>query len=329
MKLPTLGILLALAAGVAAAAAPTNLVLRSYDYGGAPDKALEKSGGREFVTMSAGAAMRDNLARVGDRDDKKTRAELEQFGIGFPNGAWVRHLPSLHRLFMLNTPDNHEILRLLLNLSDPAQVAIDYAWISFPLADIEKATRAAATVVLSDRDVLALWKAGQGRLANTGRLLTRSGVNAQNQGVRETIYPTEYEETVPQGTNQVAVEQHLLIPGSWETRQTGFIVNVTPTVSPDGEVIDLTLVPEHTELIGWENEASPQPGPTVPQPVFHTQQVTTSLVLKNGHTTAFGGWPSPDGEELAYLILRAEVVDAELKPHQPWAELERIMAETP
>jgi hypothetical protein len=329
MKLPTLGILLLLASG-AMAATPTNLVLRSYDYGGPPSKvSLDKAGGGEFITMSAGAALRENLARVGDRDDKQTRKDLEQLGIAFPDGAWVRHLPALHRIFVLNTPDNHELLRLVLDVARPTQVAIDYAWIDLPLADIEAATRASAAIVLSDVDILALWKAGKGRLANAGRLVTRSGVNAQNQCVHEILYATDYDEAASPATNAVPREQHLLIPGSWETRQAGFILNVTPTVGPEGERIDMTLVPEHTELVRWSVDASPQPGTAVPQPLFHTQQVTTSLMLQTGHTTAFGGWTSPDGSQLSYLVLRATVVDAEMKPARPWEALERAMAEQP
>lgn len=332
MKLPLLGTLLALAAGAALAAPATNLVLRSYDFPLAPAKAASaKSGGEEFITLSAGAALRANLERVGDRDDKETQKQLEKLGIAFPSGAWVRHLPSLRRIFVLNTPENHEILRLVLDTVRPAQVAFDYAWIDFPLADIEAAARAAPAIVLDDAQVLALWRAGKGRLMNSGRLVTRSGVNAQNQCVTEVIYPTDFDETshAKTGTNVVSEEKRILVPGSFETRQVGFIFNVTPTVDADGEVIDVTFVPEHTELTGWDTSFSPEPGPKIAQPSFHTQQVTASMVMKNGHTTAFGGWASADGARLAYLVLRATVVDAESVPFRRWEAIERAMAETP
>ncbi len=69
------------------------------------------------------------------------------------------------------------------------------------------------------------------------------------------------------------------------------ILNVTPTVGPDGYTIDLTLVPEVTELVDWINY-----GTTfgefqffIPQPVFATRQITTSIVIWDGQTVVMGG----------------------------------------
>jgi general secretion pathway protein D len=146
--------------------------------------------------------------------------------------------------------------------------------------------------------VQALSQHGGSDLLSAPRVTTRSGVNAQIQVVREIIYPTEFETTSFQGTLNVSGDQGnaqvppaVITPGSFETRQTGVILNVTPTVGPDGYTIDLTLVPEVTELVDWINY-----GTTfgefqffIPQPVFATRQITTSIVIWDGQTVVMGG----------------------------------------
>ncbi len=143
--------------------------------------------------------------------------------------------------------------------------------------------------------IQALSQHGGSDLLSAPRVTTRSGVNAQIQVVREIIYPTEFETTQPQFSNSAGdtqiVTPPLVTPGSFETRQTGVILNVTPTVGPDGYTIDLTLVPEVTELVDWINYGS-QFGEfvfNIPQPVFDTRQVTTSIVIWDGQTVVMGG----------------------------------------
>jgi hypothetical protein len=331
MKIPTMGTLLALCASVSLAAPATNLVLRSYDY--PPDHwGKGASQAVEFISMGPAKALQDNLARVADRDDKEVRKQLESVGVAFPDGAWVRYLNGLHRIFVLNTPENHEILRLILETGDSSQVALDYAWIELPLADVEAATRAAPGLLLSDGEILALWKSGKGRLANTGRLVTRSGQNAENQGVDEVIYPTDHvdaEADRGSSSNAAPREIRVLIPNSWETREAGAIFNATATVDPSAEYIDVTMAVEISDLARWSSEASPQPGPLFPQPLFHSRNTTTSILLHSGTIAVLGGWPTKDGAALTYLMLRGTVIDAEMKPHHPWEALERMMSRQP
>jgi general secretion pathway protein D len=144
--------------------------------------------------------------------------------------------------------------------------------------------------------VQALSMHGGTDLLSAPRVTTRSGVNAQIQVVQEIIYPTEFETTQPQfnDTGNVTTPP-VVTPGSFETRETGVILNVTPTVGPDGYTIDLTLVPEVSELVDWI-----QYGSTIdlanttftfniPQPVFASRNVTTSIVIWDGQTVVMGG----------------------------------------
>jgi general secretion pathway protein D len=81
------------------------------------------------------------------------------------------------------------------------------------------------------------------------------------------------------------------------------ILNVTPTVGPDGYTIDLTLVPEVAELVDWiqyGSEITLEAGVVgarqsrtfrynIPQPTFSSRNATTSIVIWDGQTVVMGG----------------------------------------
>lgn len=141
----------------------------------------------------------------------------------------------------------------------------------------------------------ALSQKGNADLLSAPRVTTRSGVNAQIQVVEEIIYPTEFEtETapinIPDNNNPstgIAIVPFFVTPGSFETREVGVILNVTPTVGPDGYTIDLTLAPEVAELIDWIQYGTPPYN--IPQPIFASRNVTTSIVVWDGQTVVMGG----------------------------------------
>lgn len=157
--------------------------------------------------------------------------------------------------------------------------------------------------------VNALSQKGNADLLSAPRITTRSGVNAQIQVVTEIIYPTEFEVTEPTITASTSsinlstgvstggglVTPPTVTPGSFQTREIGVILNVTPTVGPDGYTIDLTLAPEVAELVDWiqYGSAISAGGQTftynIPQPVFASRNVTTSIVVWDGQTVVMGG----------------------------------------
>ena len=157
----------------------------------------------------------------------------------------------------------------------------------------------------------ALSQSGNSDVLSAPRITTKNGVNAQIQIVKEYIYPTEFEVTQPTVQSQGdLVTPPTVTPGSFETRETGVILNVTPAVGPDGYTIDLTLVPEVCELEEWLQYGSeitiPQSSRNVltgllestgertyryniPQPVFSSRNATTSIVIWDGQTVVMGG----------------------------------------
>lgn len=155
--------------------------------------------------------------------------------------------------------------------------------------------------------IQALSQHGGTDLLSAPRVTTRSGVNAQIQVVREIIYPTEFEPTQPQFNDSGNVTTPPVVtPGTFEKRETGVILNVTPTVGPDGYTIDLVMVPEVSELVDWIQYGStislPRTDPltglfagdqtftfNMPQPIFSSRNVTTSIVIWDGQTVVMGG----------------------------------------
>ncbi len=170
---------------------------------------------------------------------------------------------------------------------------------------------ASFSTVLSNPEVTlivnALSRRGGTDLLSAPRVTTRSGVNAEIQVVKEIIYPTEFETQSPSdntfngggtGSQVVLAAPPLIYPSAFETRETGVILKVTPTVGPDGYTIDLVLSPEVAELVDWIQYGYIQRDPSdgsqtvlanIPQPVFASRNVTTSIVIWDGQTVVMGG----------------------------------------
>lgn len=138
------------------------------------------------------------------------------------------------------------------------------------------------------------------------KITTISGAQAQVRVVQEFIYPTEFS-TPSTGAGGVTTS----IPSGFRTREVGVILNVTPTVGPDGYTINLTLVPEVSEFRGFidyspptSSTASTTGGPSstvsykILQPLFETRNLQTSIVVWDGQTVVLGGLMREDVAKL-------------------------------
>lgn len=242
----------------------------------------------------------------------------EKIGVNLPEGSWVRLTEPLNEVHMLNTEANHRVMADFVFAFLPTQVRISAAFVAFPRGDVESAMRKAGSPIVASREILAAWRDGKGRLDGISEITTRSGVNAQTKSVREVIYPTEIAEaSAVSTTNRTPSGSATLVPASFETREVGVILNVTPTVGPDGRTIDLTLVPELCLEPEWKTYdavvVSPAKGVAAgkfEQPFFHSRNVTTSVVVTDGEPLVIGGMESPTGEDINVLIVTARIIDA-------------------
>lgn len=160
----------------------------------------------------------------------------------------------------------------------------------------------------------ALNQSGDANLVSAPKVTTLNNQRAQIQMVEEFIYPGEFEVTPPtvkgltQSTytttgsttqytqtivNTKIVTPGIAVPTSFETRDIGVILNVTPSVGADRKTITLTLIPEISEFIDWIDYGVKQGegwnAIPIKKPIFQTRSVTTSVVINDGETVVLGG----------------------------------------
>ena len=154
----------------------------------------------------------------------------------------------------------------------------------------------------------ALSQHGASDLLSAPKVTTRSGAPAMIQVVREIRYPNDYDLTQPCTDSDGNVTMGPVVqPTDFQMRPTGVLLNVTPTVGPDGYTIDLILEPEVCDLVEWIDYGSSFSVQTgggadstrsaqtqdyhfkMDQPVFSSSKVNTSLVIWDGQTVVMGG----------------------------------------
>lgn len=159
----------------------------------------------------------------------------------------------------------------------------------------------------------ALNQTGDANLVSAPKVTTLNNQRAQIEMVEEFIYPGEFEVTPPtvrsifsttttsttvSTVSADAIRTGIITPGiavpiSFETRDLGIILNVTPSVGADRETITLTLIPEISEFIDWIDygvkEGIGWNAIPMLKPIFQTRNVTTSVVINDGETVVLGG----------------------------------------
>ncbi|MCX7010414.1 MAG: type II and III secretion system protein, partial [Kiritimatiellaeota bacterium] len=145
----------------------------------------------------------------------------------------------------------------------------------------------------------AISQKGHADVLSSPRVTTKNNEQATIKVIEEIRYPQAYEanqiQTYGGATQQGAavinttpLNVTVFTPADFQTREVGVILNVTPTIGPDGYTIDLTLVPEVSELTEWHQYGT-QNGLNAAQPFFSTRTVTSKLVVWDGETVVLGG----------------------------------------
>lgn len=158
-------------------------------------------------------------------------------------------------------------------------------------------------------------------LVSAPKVTVTSGHNAVINITRKFPYPKDYSPpTVPQTQSQSGINPATpATPTSFETRNVGVQLEVTPTVGPDGYTIDLNLSPQITEFEGFVNYGTPintfapvttigginlgtkqvlLTANTIDQPVFSVRQVDTQVTLYDGQTVVLGGLMREDVQKV-------------------------------
>lgn len=179
---------------------------------------------------------------------------------------------------------------------------------------VDEATLAALRVMLTN---------GTARTAGRMRLATLSGQNAEVKGIAECRYANDYEEmgwtapAAPAGTNAAASGRipggQAVKPASFETRDVGFILNLTPVVAPDGETLHLTLLPQTVQCPFFRDIQAVGPGGEVrvQQPEFWVTTVASAVAVRNGDTILLSAVTPPgnEGDKIVLFLLTASIAD--------------------
>ncbi|MBR4616918.1 MAG: hypothetical protein IKO55_15010, partial [Kiritimatiellae bacterium] len=244
----------------------------------------------------------------------------EAAGVEWPEGSSLRKLRSLNRLWIKNTPENLAKVAKAFVCIDGKNIELDIRYISADrkaLSDVGYfGTNRVNAAVLQDR----LMAHGGARLLELPRLVTRPGEETVLKGLTEYIYPTDYDVLLAEwnqtvGTNTVygnystgaAVE-----PQSFTMREVGTFVQITPTLTDDGNFIDIEL---NTQLVGepeWKDygaKAKWKGAATydlpMEQPFFPVRaSADTKVGIRPGATSVFcGGADRRKGDEDKFVFI--------------------------
>jgi len=150
--------------------------------------------------------------------------------------------------------------------------------------------------------VHAVEQKGNADLLSAPKVTTQPGEEATVKVTTEYIYPTQYRmqggNTQLGGLNNNILNQvPIVLPEAFETREVGVILTVRPEVSPDRNIITLTLSPDVVTDPVWYDYGYTLPdGSQVPMkmPFFHRRTATTTVRVYDGATVVMGGMIAED-----------------------------------
>lgn len=192
------------------------------------------------------------------------------------------------------------------DFKDPKQISFCCEEFSLPLAMAAKLHREGLTDAEIYQRLIAEVDKGTAIQESFTVIRSRSGEKATSEAISEVIYPTEYEpaqvpETLSVATSQPTVKKapqavtdasklaHTppislsgglispATPTAWETRDTGTIIEIMPTLSEDAKFIDINFFWVRTELVdirSWGQGVS-----TCQQPEFEAHKLSSGATL--------------------------------------------------
>lgn len=245
-------------------------------------------------------------------------------GVAWPAGSSAHYVPAFGRIEVLNTEENQARFAEVVRPFGAYQIRVRSRHASVAPAAFEELGLDEVVGGIFPPDE---WAALRKRLAaHPGvemracqSVLARPGSQATVKGVVECIYPTELAvEAVDDGTNAVAA----ILPCEFQTREVGNILDVTPSLTPDGTRIVLDIVPTVVYLPEWRDYPAAPLAPggaatALPEPFFPVFSLALSLDVKRGNTVALGGALLAEpgkGERFQLFFVNADVVDLDGVP---------------
>ena len=237
-----------------------------------------------------------------DYYEKCHLAVLELLGVDWPEGSSIRCAETLGTMTVCNTPGNLSKFERILDEFELgiAQIELDVRFVSAGRAALEAVgyfdTNRVDAAVLQER----LMARDDVKLLEAPRIVTRPGEESIVKHVKEIVYPTDYGvplfHNAAAATNAAALLSAAVEPQAFTTREIGSIVDVTPTLTDDWELIDLEL---NVQLVGepeWKDYGAKAKGEgaatydlPMEQPFIPVFSADTKVSIRPGRTIVLGG----------------------------------------
>ncbi len=283
-------------------------------------------GDEDFVTRSynipyllSARLFNRSAGLVPDADANKVwQAFFDHLGVTGPECATFEYLPSIGKLRVTNTPSNLAVIETVFDEFASRMIEVVMQIHAFRAKDIARLRLAGGVSVDTLMD---LRHKGKSKPVAAATALTKSGQEAVVKAVREVIYPTELEmDCSLTGSNVTARSAFgALMPGNYETRETGMTLHVLPEVTQGGTLINLIVNPQWVTLEGWESYPADITAGwahktlALRQPVFGVTSFQTQFKVADGETILLGSCSTPDGEwvQVGFLTARLQEVRSE------------------
>lgn len=125
---------------------------------------------------------------------------------------------------------------------------------SLPIADASALLRKFPSDAERYKELVRRADAKQARLERLVVLRTISGQQAKVEAINELTFPSESARAVGAASGKRAQGKASV---ALQTRNLGDTLNLTPLLSPDGSIINVTLIPEGSFLAGYNIRAEP------------------------------------------------------------------------
>jgi hypothetical protein len=277
-----------------------------------------------------------------ERDEDREWKEFFAYGCEatWPIGSSCTYVKSIGKLRVRNTPENIALIdKFLSELNAMPILEVQARFVKVAQktldeigAELLPGKDAGHRYDLSDFDAVPAAElerrlvARRDLLRNEApRVMTRPGEEAVFKSVTEYIYPTDYDVQMssyaPSGSNDwVRTGEHgfaVVEPQSFTMREVGSILQVTPTMTDDGQVIDLELNTQVVAPPEWMDYGTQLPsayGGTyalpMKQPFFPVVSHDAKLPVTPGETVLVGsGVSQGKTDETEFIFVRTRKLD--------------------
>jgi type II secretory pathway component GspD/PulD (secretin) len=242
------------------------------------------------------------------------KALFKELGGEWPSKSYIHYFNGAEKLVIANTEPNIDIFETILSDLNIRrhQIEIEVHFVAFDTETISALGANGITLeALTD-----LRNQGRGELLAAPRAITRSGFSTVIKGVTEYIYPSDFTIVTPTTNTNSTASVSLVEPSDYCTREVGAYLDVTAEAQPNGNLIDLSILPELVEPPVWHafggQDNDPQGKPKqkdIRQPHFQNYKGTFNVLVASGKTLLLGGGvPSHNREQLVYMFLTARLV---------------------